>query len=149
MFFSKPEYLLSLSQASLDSFSSWIFSPSTATRGNHAWRLFSHYNLQPLYSDQQFSTAILLCRVHLSRALSSPPQLVASVSGHQTISVVLLCRRCHSRIQASSCSSSPSLSRHIRDQATMVDFQLFSDLVLHFLISFDWVRNFYFAEMPS
>ena len=130
MFFSKPKYLLSLSQASLDSFFPWIFSPSTATRGNQAWRLLSHYNLQPLYSDQQFSTAILLCCVcfissviHLSRALSSQPQLIPSVSGYQTIYVVLLCRRCHARIQASSCSSSPSLSRHIRDHATMVDFQ--------------------------
>ena len=134
----------------------WVLSPSTATRGNQAWRRLSHYNYQPLYSNQQFSTAILHCRVcfissmiHLSRALSSPRQLIASVPGHQTISVVLLYRRCHARIQASSYSSSPPLSRHIRDRATMVDFQLFSDLVLHFLISFDWARIFYFAEMFS
>ncbi|CAN6853370.1 unnamed protein product, partial [Brassica oleracea] len=54
------------------------------------------------------------------QASSPPPQIVVSVSDHRTIFVVLFCRQCHARIQASlSCSSSPSLSRYRIDRATM------------------------------
>ncbi|KAL0885737.1 hypothetical protein Bca101_009720 [Brassica carinata] len=43
----------------------------------------------------------------LPQASSSPRQIVASVSGHRTISVVFLCRRRYAQIQALlSCSSS-------------------------------------------
>lgn len=104
---------------------------------------------------QQLSTAILLSRVcfvcfliHLSRALSSPLQLIVICLGPPNHLRHLLCRRCYDWIQALSCSLSMSLSRHIRYRTTMVDFRLFSDLVLQFLIPFNWAQNFYLQKCP-
>lgn len=144
-----------MSQTSLNLSSSGVFSPSTATRHDQAWWLLSRYNRQPLYSNQQLSTAILLSRVcfvcfliHLSRALSSPLQLIVICLGPPNHLRHLLCRRCYDWIQALSCSLSMSLSRHIRYRTTMVDFRLFSDLVLQFLIPFNWAQNFYLQKCP-
>ncbi|KAL0802784.1 hypothetical protein Bca101_057960 [Brassica carinata] len=67
----------------------------------------------------------------LPQASSSLLQIVASVSGHRTISVVFLCRCCHARIQASlSCSSLPSLSRYRRDRVTMAISYFFATQAL-------------------
>ncbi|CAF2300415.1 unnamed protein product, partial [Brassica rapa] len=63
----------------------------------------------------------------LPQASSSPPQIIASVSDHRTISVVFLCRRRHARIQTSPmCSSSRPLSHYKRYQSNNGDFLYFA-----------------------